>query len=150
MVIVFFITLLAGAALTVQAGLNNQLREGIGNPVLAALISFAVGAGGILLYLLFSLVMGTSTLPSEQQIATTAWWKWLGGLLGAVYVVTIILVINRLGATTTTGLIIAGQLILALVVDHYGWFGVAEHTISPLRLLGAVFLLAGVYCVQRF
>lgn len=144
------LSVLAGFALTVQLGINNQLRESLQNPVLTALVSFLVGSCGIVLYLAFSVLNGTHPLPSQQQILGIVWWKWLGGLLGAAYVVSVVLVVGRLGGATTTGLVIAGQLVSALVLDHFGWLGFPQHPLSALRLIGALLLILGVYLIQRF
>ena len=77
------------------------------------------------------------------------WWHWSGGLLGAAYIVGTIVLAPRLGAATLIAALVAGQMIASLLVDHYGWVGFAEHPISPLRLAGAVLIVAGVVLVRR-
>jgi transporter family-2 protein len=140
----------AGVALTLQLGVNNRLREGLENPILTALVSFAIGAVGIVAYLLLSLWNGSYAMPTARAASEIAWWKWLGGLLGAVYVVGVIIVVERLGGATTTGVVIAGQLISALVLDHFGVLGFPQHPISLLRVVGALLLILGVYLIQKF
>ena len=144
--IFLLIALLAGAAAAVQSGVNSQLRSQLANPVVAALISFAVGT---LLLLLYVMAFNRGNLPAISSFRELHWWKWTGGLLGAFYVTAVILAAPRLGAATTTGLIVAGQLITAIVLDHFGLVGFSVQQVSIWRLLGAVLLIAGVVLIMK-
>ena len=72
------------------------------------------------------------------------------GLLGALYVLATIIVIPRLGAATTVGLILAGQVLASIVIDHFGLIRVPVHELNIPRLAGAVLIVIGVALVQRF
>ena len=74
---------------------------------------------------------------------------YLGGLLGAVYVLGATVLAPRLGAATLMALIVTGQLITATIIDHNGWLGFAGHPITPTRVIGAVLLVGGVILVRR-
>jgi bacterial/archaeal transporter family-2 protein len=145
--IYFVFAVLAGAALTVQIGVNNQLRAGLGHPVLATIFSFLIG---------FTAMVGVMIAARPDYRATwgmlgnITWWKWLGGLLGAGYVLSTIVLVPRIGAGNLTGLAIAGQLVLAIVADHYGWLGFPQHPATLLRIVGALLLLLGVYLIMKF
>ena len=68
-----------------------------------------------------------------------------------MYVLATIIVIPRLGAATTVGLIIlAGQVIASIIIDHFGLIRVPVHELNIPRLAGAVFIVVGVALVQRF
>ena len=73
---------------------------------------------------------------------------WIGGLLGAFYVLGSIVAAPRLGAVTLVALILAGQTLASLAVDHFGWVGFEEQPITPLRLAGVALLAAGVALVR--
>ncbi|MEO7474189.1 MAG: DMT family transporter, partial [Gemmatimonadales bacterium] len=77
------------------------------------------------------------------------WWHWCGGLLGAIYIVATIVLAPRLGAATLVAALVAGQMLMSLMIDQYGWVGFTVHPISPLRLLGAALIVGGVALVQR-
>jgi bacterial/archaeal transporter family-2 protein len=141
----FVLALIAGMALTIQVGINSTLRRGLGNPGMAAFVSFVVGALGLALYLL---VLRTS-LPTRAAIASVPSWAWFGGLLGAFYVATTVIVGPRLGSATLLALVVLGQLLAALVIDHFGWIGFPEHPLSTLRILGAILLFGGVLLIMR-
>ena len=136
--------LAAGAMLPIQFGINAQLASWLGSSVRAAFVSFAVGAAALAL-----VTMAASRgLPSGERIGAAPWWVWIGGLLGAFYVVGSIVAAPRLGAVTLVALILAGQALASLAVDHFGWVGFEEHPITALRVAGVGLLAAGVALVR--
>jgi bacterial/archaeal transporter family-2 protein len=139
------LALLAGALLPVQTGINLQLRLALGQPIVAALVSFVVGTVGLAL-LVTAL---RAPVPLDAAWARSAWWNWIGGLLGAVYIVAAIVLAPRLGAATLVAALVAGQMLASLLIDHYGWVGFAVHHVNPLRFLGAALVVGGVILVQR-
>ncbi len=140
------VAFLAGAVAPVQAGVNSQLRASTGHPAWAALASFTIGTLSLLAYYLVMRL----PWPSPSSLLQAPWWSWLGGLLGAYYVASSIVLAPRLGAAVLVALVIAGQLLVSLVLDHFGLVGFAQHPISPARILGAALLLVGVVLIQRY
>ena len=136
----------AGAMLPFQAGVNAQLAEYLGSPLRAALASFLVGAL-VLLPLVAVFVRG---LPSAERVSAAPWWVWLGGALGAFYVVGSITSAPRLGAVTLIAVILAGQAVASLVVDHFGMVGFDEHPATLGRIAGIVLIALGVVFVRLF
>lgn len=134
-----------GLMLTVQVGVNSTLRRSLGSPVMAALASFVVGVIGLALYL----VLTRAPVPDRSTFAAVPAWAWLGGLLGAYYVATSVIVGPRLGAAALLALSVLGQLLASLAVDHYGWLGFPQHGITAARLAGAALLFGGVLLIVR-
>jgi transporter family-2 protein len=134
--------LLAGMAQAVQAAVNTQLRAAVQSPLWAALISFVVGTLGLALLVLATRASFPAKWPARP-------WVWSGGLLGVLYVCAAILLLPRLGAGTMLALFVAGQMSMALLLDHFGLLGVPVHTTSPGRLVGAVLVVAGVFLLRR-
>src|SRR5690242_1731905 len=87
--------------------------------------------------------------PSSSLIARSNWWAWSGGFFGAIYIAISILLVPRLGAATFVALLIAGQMVASLLFDNYGWFGLAERPADPLRIFGALLLVAGVILIRH-
>jgi transporter family-2 protein len=135
----------AGAVLPIQVGLNNSLRNGIGSPVLAALVSFVVGSICLLVFAIFT----RTPWPSMEAVARLPAWAWVGGALGAYYVATAIFVAPRLGAANLISITVAAQLFMSLALDHYGLIGFAQHSINVWRILGALLLIAGSLLILR-
>ena len=102
-----FVALVAGAVLPVQTAVNNKMAVTVGSPVLGALVSFAVGTLSILIY---SIASGESlaSIPDSKDAPLIA---WIGGLLGAFFVTSTIILLPRIGVAMTISLIIAGQMI---------------------------------------
>ena len=85
-----------------------------------------------------------------DSVASAPWWAWTGGLLGAFFVLASIILTPRLGAATTIGLILTGQVLASIVIDHFGLIRVPVHEASLPRIIGALLIVAGVVMVQRF
>ena len=136
----------AGAMLPIQFGINAQLARWLDSPVRATLVSFAVGTL-VLLVAALPLLRGW---PALSQLGTAPWWVWVGGFLGAFYVLGSVVVAPHVGAVTLVALILAGQTLASLLVDHFGWVGFEEHPVNPGRILGVVLVAAGVALVRAF
>lgn len=137
--------LLAGSGIPVQASVNSALRQHLGRPEWATLVSFGVGTLAIALVLLVQ----RTPLPAAAQVARAPWWAWTGGALGAFYIFSTIVLVPRLGVATSLAVILAGQVLSGLLLDQTGALGLATREITPARLGGVLLLVAGVYLVQR-
>lgn len=137
--------ILAGAFVTTQAPINASLGRGLGMPVAAAAISFLVGA--LVLILVMLVFWAIHDQPLNWR-APAAWTFIAGGVLGAAFVTSTILLAPRLGATATFAFIIAGQLMTGLVLDRLGFMGMQVHEITPGRLAGVGLLLTGAVLVR--
>ena len=145
MIVLVVLAIALGVLLPVQAGVNAQLRTVLGAPLAAALVSFLVGTAALAV----GAVAARVTLPPGAAVAGSQWWHWVGGLIGAVYVAGAIVLAPRLGAATLIAAVVAGQMLTSLVLDHFGWVGFPMQPITPVRLLGAGLIIAGVMLVQR-
>lgn len=137
--------LVAGTLLPIQAGINTQLAHVLGHPSLASTVSFAVGTIALLLYTFGFHISGASVNVAMQ----TPWYLWIGGLLGAVYLTATIILAPLLGAATMIGLIVAGQMLASITLDHFGLVGFPVHPLNFWRALGAILLICGVAVIQR-
>ena len=140
------LALVAGMAAPTQFAINSQLRQVVGGPVLAAALSFLTGT----VVLIAATAVVRRSIPELGSIAGAPWWMYLGGFLGAFYVVASVILTPRLGAATTIGLFLAGQVVASIGIDHFGWFGVPVQQASIPRILGALLIIVGVAIVQRF
>ena len=144
----FFILLaiLAGAVLPLQAGLNVQLGKSVHQPIFAAFASFLIGTIALLIYLI-ALKFDFSTISQTTSVSPMV---WIAGILGAFYVAAVIILAPRLGVALTFVLVVAGQMTISLIFDHYGLLGLPVKHINWQRLLGVSLLVAGVLLIRRF
>lgn len=137
--------ILAGGATALQAPTNARLMGAVGSPVNAAFVSFAVGTAalGILAVIL-------QARPDVAAARGLPWYAWVGGLYGAIFVVSAAWGVPRLGVAMTITLMVAGQLLIGIVLDHFGAFGMPAQPISWGRVAGIGLVIAGVVMVRKF
>ena len=138
------LVLLAGGMIALQAPTNAMLGKAGGSPVLAALISFAVGTATLL-----GVWLASGKRPSAESFAGLPWYAWIGGAYGAIYVGVAAYAAPRIGLASLITVGIAGQIIMALWLDHIGAFGLPREPISITRAGGALLVAAGVVLVRR-
>ncbi|MDF2570135.1 MAG: putative rane protein [Sporomusa sp.] len=144
----YLLTLISGVALTTQVGINGKLLSNLGSPILTSFVSFAIGTIGLAVAYIFAVIYGVQPLPTWEAITKTSFWMWLGGLLGAFYIFTSIVCLPKIGFANMFSLVIAGQIIFAVIFDHFGLLGSPLHLISPFRAIGVVLLIISVYIIQ--
>ena len=140
------VAVVVGTFLSLQAGVNARLAPWVGHPIRAAFFSFVIGAIGLLLA---SLPLDRPW-PGPSTLVQAPWWVWTGGLFGACYVVATVVAGPRLGAAVFFSLVVVGQMLAALLLDHLGLLGFARHPINLWRLLGVALLAAGVALIRNF
>jgi transporter family-2 protein len=144
-IIYYILPVLAGIAITVQSGINAQLRTAVNNPLLAAFISFLGGTITLGLLLVFS----KNTIPALSSFSAINWYKFTGGLLGVFVVTTALLSVQQIGASNMFVLIIAGQLITAVLMDNFGVLGLQQNNITIQKIIGILLVVAGAYLVNK-
>jgi len=144
--VLIIMAIIAGAVLPLQAGLNVQLGKAVHQPIFAAFASFLVGTLGLLAYLLV-LKFDFSAVAEAKTVSPIV---WVAGILGAFYVAVVIVLAPRLGVALTFVLVVSGQMVVSLVLDHYGLLGLPIQKINVQRLLGVLFLVIGVLLIRRY
>lgn len=137
--------LISGALLPIQAGLNTKLGKSIESPIHASLISFIVGAIAVMLYVLLS-----KHAVVWAGLKTTPAYTWAGGIFGAFYVTAIILAFPKIGTPLTFGLVVTGQMIASVLLDHFDILVSQQHSINIWRTLGVVFIITGIVIIRKF
>ncbi len=144
--ILILVALIAGAMMPTQAGVNHRLALALGNPILSAFVSFIVGSIALLLYI----VLTGIPLSALGSIRNAPPISWFGGLLGAFFVASTIILLPRLGVAMTFTLVIAGQMVVTLIIDNYGLFGLPVKEINLPRVAGILLVVVGVVLIRRF
>lgn len=139
------VTALVGATIAVQVGLNATMNKHVDSPMTAALINFAVGTVVLVLIVL----LGRGSLLALAQAGGAPWWAWGAGLLGAMYIAASALFGPMIGGATFLALLVAGQMIAALALDHYGVLGFPERPLDAWRVAGATLVVAGMFLLGR-
>jgi transporter family-2 protein len=137
-------TAAAGGLVAMQAPINSGLGKATGS-LPAASFSFAIG----LCALVGITVVSGEGFGRLGELGGLSWYYLIGGLLGAVYVTTVLISVRTLGAGGVTAATIAGQLTLSVILDQLGILGLAQRGLTPARVAGVALLAAGVFLVVR-
>lgn len=135
--------LLAGVGLATQTPTNAALGRTIGSVTLAALVSFTVGTVILVAAWLLADRTPLSTLKGAKL------WMFTGGAYGAYFVAAAAFAAPRLGLASMLTIMIASQLVAALVIDHFGLIGLPRSPVSLGKVLGVLLVLGGVVLVRR-
>lgn len=143
----FAFALLAACLLPIQAAMNGAINRVLHQPPLVVMCSLT----GSLIFMAVVAVAGRRfAVPQAAAIAAVPLWAWPAGVCGAIFLLSQPIVLPRIGAAAFTGLAVTGQVLTAVALDHFGALTLPQHTASPLRLLGAALMIAGVALVARY
>ena len=139
------LALVSGFFLPIQAGMNTKLAKSGGSPIHASMISFLIGIIALVIYIFL-----TSQNVSWKGIKEAPLYAWMGGLLGAFYVTVIVLAFPKIGPGLTFGLVITGQLITSMLMEHFEIMETQAHPISIGRIAGVLLIIVGVVLMKKF
>ena len=138
------LTAVVGGLIALQAPINSTLGRSVGT-FQAAFVSFTLGT--VVLAVIAGLAKGG--FGQIGELRGLSWVYLTGGVLGALYVTTVLVTVRSLGAGPVVAATIAGQLSASLVVDQLGLLGVEKDPITAVKVVGVVLLAAGVYLIVR-
>ena len=134
--------ILGGCLVAAQGPMYARMAAGLGaHPLVPVFLAFASAT----LVLGACLLIGQIRLPGAKQVLGLPWWVWLGGLFGACQVMISTLAVPRLGVTLFLMLVILGNMAGAVILDHFGWFGLPRRPVSPNAIIGIALVLAGAF-----
>lgn len=142
--VLFATGVIAGSMITIQSVLNSALGKRAGN--LGSVLVLTIVSIAVLLVLIaiFPTTASFRRLPGLPE-----WYLYFGGVLGIAILAAPIFLIPRIGAASTLTALVLGQLFLALVIDHFGFFNVPKIEISLIRVVGIVLLVAGAFLIRK-
>lgn len=136
-----FYALVAGIAITLQAAMNSQLGVLLKNSNIATSIAFFVSC-------MFSLTVMALTIERYPQLAdikSVPMYLWFsGGALSAFAVGMFYYLVPKMGVGTMMSYALSGQIIMAIIASHFGWFGLPIKPLTSMKLIGALSLITGV------
>ena len=147
LIIPIILAFVAGAFVPIQTGANAVLSKGLSNGLLSTLVVFLVAAVATIVFLLIQ----RPELPSLQQAQSIPWYAWsAGGVLGSIYIFILIYTAPKLGMATVVGLVVFGQIAMAMTVDHFGWLGLDVHKVNWERIAGGALMIIGLLIIKKY
>ena len=116
------------------------------NAPFASLVSFSVGTISMLVYMLVLRV----PFPALNDLTRAPLWLWTAGVLGTFFITSTTVAASQMSVALLIGLVTAGQMLIALELDHFGWLDFETHPINLWRVVGIILLILGVILLRQF
>ncbi len=139
----YTIMFLAGVGIPTMAALNSGLGTRIGDPILASTFLFVVGLAASLCLLATQPGVNVSSLKAVPPHFL------LGGLLVAFYVFSATFITPRIGVGNVVAFVLLGQLFALAAIDHFGFLGAPQFSLSWKRAIGLILMAVGVFLVRK-
>jgi len=140
--LLIFIGLIGGVAVGLQSPLASMISQRIGT--LESV--FIVHIGGAVVALIPLLYFGGGKLGQWRSLP---WYTLGAGAFGLVVIGAVSYMIPRVGIAASITTIVAGQLIVGTILDHFGLLGAAERSLDPTRILGLAVVMLGVWLTVK-
>ncbi len=134
----------AGACIAVQATANSNTGLKLASPAWATFFSIC----GTMLTAIVAMLILRPAWPTSEMFQSTRWWNWIGGPLGVLFVLAGATLVKDLGAATYLALVVGGQLLGSLLLDHFAVMGLPESPLSWGKVIGALMVVSGVVCIK--
>jgi len=136
----------SGAAIAIQAAMNAQLGSLLKNPLLATFVAFSSS----IVFTLLAVVIYTRAYPSIEIMKSIPKYLWFsGGILSAFGISVFYYLIPKMGIGSMMSFALTGQLIVAVIAGHYGWFDLPVKQLSLGKVLGVATLIVGITLVNK-
>ena len=139
------LAVIVGALIPVQAATNAAMSRVIGSVAITSLALFAIG---FVVVAVWAIVIRVP-LPSLETLRRVPAYGWFGGFIVASYVISITFLAPRLGVGNAIRLVVTGQIVAAVIIDHVGSFGAVVQRLTMGRAIGVVLMIIGVILARR-
>src|ERR1051325_22624 len=134
------VAIAAGSLMVIQAACNSALERTWERPMTVGVISLSIG---ISVLVVVGFALGQLGLPSGKA-QQAPWWAWLGGVCGAIALLSQPLAAPRLGAAVYVGLFVTASTVVSVIADHFGWLGFDQHAAGLGRIAGCLLMVLGI------
>jgi len=136
---------IAGGAIAAQGTMNAQLGVLLKNSMLSTSIAFLFSC----IFSMVALVVLSKEYPEMAQVKVIPWYLWFSGsLLSAFAVAMFYYLIPLMGVGTMMSYALSGQIIIAMIASHFGWFNLPVQPLTMLKVSGIVTLIFGLFIIN--
>ena len=139
------LALLAGVAIGIQAGMNAQLGVLLKNPLLSAAVAFVVACVCVLTVVFFT----ARELPPLLNLKSVPIHLWFSGAISAFGVASFYFLIPRMGVGSMMSFALTGQLLVAMLISHWGFFDLPVKSINLSKIVGVIAMIAGIVLINK-
>jgi transporter family-2 protein len=138
--------ILIGIAGGIAVGFQGPLASIMTQRMGALESSLIVHSGGAMLSLVLVLLIGGGKISQWRSVP---WYALCAGFFGLVVLSAVSYTIPRIGVAAAIVSIVAGQIVLSAVLDHFGWLGAAVRPLDGPRVLGLAVVMLGVWLTVK-
>lgn len=143
----YIFAIVAGISNPLQSGSNSALLKGLGAPIVAAFVVYAIGSLCLLACIPF---IGFPARVALGKLGEVPWWAFIGGICNVTFLLASLLITKKLGSATFTTLVVISAVVTSVALDHFGLLGFKERPATLLRLVGCALAITGVVFIGRF
>ncbi|MFQ3545760.1 DMT family transporter [Halobacillus rhizosphaerae] len=140
--IIILFTLLGGITLSAQSSINGTFSQKAGT-IETTLLTFVTGAIFLFLIILF---FGQGDLSA---IMAAPKWQLSAVFMGTIYLMFTVIAVPKIGVIAANISTIIGQLVISVIIDHFGWFGSIEIELGWDRMLALFFMALALYFIYK-
>jgi bacterial/archaeal transporter family-2 protein len=140
--LIILVGLAGGVAVGLQSPMASMITQRLG--IFESV--FIVHVGGAIIALIPILVYGGGRLAQWRQLP---WYTLIAGVFGLIVIAAISYMIPRVGVAAAIITVVAGQLLVSTVLDHFGWLGAVSRPMDPTRAIGLAVVLVGVWLTVK-
>ena len=133
--------LLGGMAIGVQSPMSSIISQRLG--MMESV--FIIHAGGAIAALIPLFIFG-SKLGEWRSVP---WYTLVAGAFGLIVISAMGYMIPRIGAAGALITLLAGQILVASLLDHFGLLGMTPRAIDLQRIIGFGVVMVGVWLTVR-
>ncbi|KRM77259.1 DMT family transporter [Secundilactobacillus collinoides] len=138
---------IAGMFGATQTAVNGHLGSVLGSTAHAAFVSFFVGTLGLIILVLLLRPELKLSAPAGKR---NPWWMWIGGVIGALYVLGNVYLVPIVGTGLAVVIVLVGLMTGSLLIDQFGWFASKKNPITGIQLVGLLVMIGGVALIRLF
>lgn len=140
-----FLALAAGAAIAMQATMNAQLGVLLKSSMMGTSIAFLFS----LIFTVSAMLLFAKNYPNLDEVKSVPFYLWFtGGALSAFAVGMFYYLIPKMGIGSMMSYALSGQLLIAIIASHLGWFDLPVKPINIVKIIGAILLIVGVLLIN--
>ncbi|CCU56855.1 DMT family transporter [Bacillus subtilis] len=135
-------TLIGGVTLSAQSSINGTFSRKAGT-IETTLLTFLTGTMFLTIFILFfgsGNVLGLLEAPK---------WQLSAAFLGTAYLLLTVIAVPRIGVIATNIAAIAGQLVIGVMIDHFGWFNSLVIELDIKRVFALLFMIISLYFIYK-
>jgi bacterial/archaeal transporter family-2 protein len=141
-ILMILFTLIGGITLSAQSSINGTFSRKAGT-IETTLLTFFTGTMFLAIFIVF---FGQGNILAILEAPK---WQLSAAFLGTLYLLFTVMAVPRIGVIATNIAGIAGQLVIGVLIDHFGWFNSLVISLDIKRAFALLFMVIALYFIYK-